>query len=63
MTVGWEVLKEDVPILTHPPCFEISLLMTVTVFQKSVLLHVGDETGQDNYAFCPRDYFVTISGF
>ena len=19
MTVGWEVLKEDVPILTHPP--------------------------------------------
>ena len=22
MTVGWEVLKEDVPILTHPRRFE-----------------------------------------
>ena len=21
MTAGWEVLNEDVPILTHPPCF------------------------------------------
>ena len=30
MTVGWEVLKEDVPILTHPLVLSQSIYPTVT---------------------------------